>query len=237
MATINFSTMKTRTALRLGNMQSSDPFYTYLGDWINTAGNRVILRALTRNAKRKESLFPELQAFWRSDATTNGVGYVAYPSDCLWINDVFSFDDPDAADENRDERHIMVEIASQRQWELLDKSTTTVGFPRRWRRFSNRIQVHPVPTTAYLTKLLVVGFAEESDLSGNTDVFVMDEKWHPAVIDYAVYLGADEMGWTEEAKAALEACDRKLEECISILGRENASDYKIGVEVANDPTA
>ena len=236
MASINFSTMKTRTALRLGNMQSSDPFYSYLGDWVNTAGNRVILRALSRNPKRKESLLPELQSLWRTDATTNGVGYLAYPDDCLWLNDVYSFDSSSAADESRDQRNVVTEVGSQHVWELLDKTTSTVGYPRRWRRFSNRIQLHPVPTTAYLTKLLLVGFAKEADLSGNTDVFVMDERWHPAVVDYAVYLGADEMGWTEEAKAALEACDRKLEECISILGRENASDRGVASWVVNDPT-
>ena len=237
MAAINFSTMKTRLALRLGNMQSSDPFYTYLGDWVNDAANRVILRALSRNARRKEGMFPELQAKWRSDATSAGVEYIAYPSDCLWIDRVYSFDDDAAADESRDKRYAMAEIASQDTWELLDKSTSTTGYPRRWRRFSNRIQLHPVPTAAYLTKLLVVGFAEEADLSGTTDVFVIDAKWHPAIIDYAVYLGAKDMGWDEDAQAALQACDRQIEECITILGRENASDKDMRSWVVNDPTA
>ena len=106
MAAINFSTMKTRVALRLGNMQSSDPFYTYLGDWVNDAANRVILRALSRNAKRKEGMFPELQSFWRSDATTANVGYIAYPTDCLWIDRLYSFDSSTAADENRVPRNL-----------------------------------------------------------------------------------------------------------------------------------
>lgn len=236
MAAINFSTMKTRAALRLGNMQTGDPFYTYLGDWVNDAANRVILRALSRNARRKEGMFPELQSLWRSDATSTGVGYIAYPDDCLWLNEVFSFDSSSAADENRDKRYVMSEIADQYQWELLDKSTSTTGYPRRWKRFGNRLQIHPVPTASYLTKLLLVGFARESDLSGNTDTFVIDDMWHPAIIDYAVYRGASEMGWVEDAQEALQACDRQIEECITILGRENASDRMIRSRVANDPT-
>jgi hypothetical protein len=164
------------------------------------------------------------------------VEYVAYPSDCLWIDNVYSFDSSSAADESRDKRYSMAEIASQDTWELLDKSTSTVGYPRRWRRFSNRIQLHPVPTTTYLTKLLVLGFAEEADLSGNTDVFTIDAKWHPAIVDYAVYLGAHEMGWVEDAQEALTACDRQIEECVTILGRENSSDKGIRSWVLNDPT-
>lgn len=237
MAAIDFSTMKTRVALRLGNMQSSDPFYSYLGNWVNDAANRVVLRALSRNAKRKEAMFPELQSKWRTDATTNGVEYVSMPSDCLWITDVFSFDDDAAADESRDKRYVMVEVPSQRTWELLDKSTDTVGYPRRWRRFSTRIQLHPVPTTTYLTKLLVLGFAEESDLSGNTDTFVIDQRWHPAIVDYAVYLGATELGWGDDAEAALKACDRQIMDCVTVLGRENASDTMPRSFVANDPTS
>lgn len=219
MSAINFSTMKTRVALRLGNMQSSDPFYTYLGDWVNDAANRVILRALSRNARRNESLFPELQALWRTAATTAGVGYVSMPTDLLWLNEVFSFDSSTAADENRDRRYVMVEIGDQQQWEMLDKSTSTTGYPRRWKRFSERLQIHPVPTSSYLTKMLLVGFAREAELSGSTDTFVIDGLWHPAIIDYAVYRGASEMGWVDDAKEVLEACDRQIMECVSILGR------------------
>ena len=237
MAAINFSTMKTRVGLRLGNMQSSDPFYTYLGDWVNDAANRVILRALSRNARRKEAMFPELQKKWRSDATSAGVEYVDYPSNCLWMNQVYSFDSSSAADESRDKRYAMSEVANQDTWELLDKTTSTTGYPRRWRRYGNRVQIHPVPTASYLTKLLLLGFGEEADLSGSSDVFNMDYKWHPAVIDYAVYLGAKDMGWVEDAKEALEACDRQIAECITVLGRENASDKDIRSWVVNDPTS
>jgi len=236
MAAINFTTMKTRVKLRLGNMQTSDPFETYVDEWVNDAANRVILRALTLNAKSKQNLFPELESKWRTDATTAGTEYIAYPADCLWIDSVFSFDSSTATDENRDPRYVMTEIADQRTWELLDKTTSTVGQPRRWRRFSNRIQVHPVPDSNNLTKLLIIGFAEESDLSGDTDVFTIDYKWHPAIVDMAVYLGAVEMEWTETAATALMAVDRRLQESISIRGRENASDYMPLSRVMNDPT-
>jgi len=229
--------MKTLVALRLGNMQSSDPFYAYLGPWVNAAANRVILRSLSRNARRKESLFPELQSKWRTDATTSGVEYVTLGSDVLWVNDVFSFDSSSAADENRDKRYVMAEVHSQQQWELLDHSTSTTGYPRRWRRFSNRLQVHPVPSASYLSKLLVLGFARETDLSGSSDTFTIDQMWHPAIVDMAVYLGAKDMGWTEDANEALMACDHAIEECVTILGRENASDRDVRSWVVNDPTS
>lgn len=233
MDAIDFSTMKTRVALRLGNMQSSDPFYSYLGSWVNEAGNRVIMRALSRNLRRRQNLFPELYDLWE-DTTIDGQDYISTPDDILYVDALYSLNTSAAVDYATDARYSMSEIGNNRTWQFLSRSQT--GYPNKWHRYGNRLYVHPTPTATYVTKVLIAGFAREGTLSGNSDVFVMDPMWHPAVIDYAVYLGATELGWIEDAASALTACDRKLEETTTILGRENASDLMPVSRVANDPT-
>lgn len=238
---MQYSEFQTNVALRLANMQTTSPFYTtYISNattpsstWPNQATNQVILRALSKK-RRKLNLFPELRDKWISNATTtNDVSYVERPSDCLWVTDLYSFDSASAPDEDTSERHPMVEIQNYRDWELLNKAQT--GYPRLWNRYGDRIQLHPVPDTSYLTYWLVLGIAQESVMSASGDTPVLNVIWHSAVESMAVYIGATAMGWDEDAERALAACDRQIEQSLSISGVEDGM-RDIGSEVRGDPT-
>lgn len=229
---MNFLAMKNEVGLRLGNLQSGDPFYGYIDDWINRASNEVIMRSLSKRRK-KTNLFPELHDKW-IDTTVAGTSYVGLPNDCLFVHALYSFDSSGVVDEDDDNVQPMGEI-TWRQYQLLDKSDTTGAWPRLWLRYGNRIYVHKVPRTSYVTKIAILGFARESALSADADTLVMDTMWHPAVVDYAVYLGAEAIGDDAEADRSLGKCDRQLEQTMSVIGMENESDRFV-VNIGGDPT-
>lgn len=234
---ITFANLKLEVAERLGNLEDDDLYFERLGEWVNRAANEVILRALEKGRYRY-GLFPELHDEWIVDATANAVGFIEIPADCRIIMGVYSFDDADAGGAitiSTSDKTIMTEI-SWRQYQLLPKTAT--GWPRLWNRYGNRIRIHPTPSdspTDYTTKTLIVGIAEENTMSGANDTLVIDPIWHPAVIDYAVYLGATALRWDADADRALGACDRKLTQALSTSGYENRlGNY--GRKIKGDPT-
>jgi len=313
---VNFTTLQTRAKLRLGNMQTSSPFNSYVDEWVNTAANAVVLRAMSQShGAGKLNLFPELQYKWlfgptvadqefsilpgynpitiaannltgssttaTVDSTTHGMRtgdlayiagvdndtdyngtytvtvtdsdtltYTAFASltspatstgtmtitlapKLLFLYRVFSFDKT-GADVSDDERKIVSET-NWPTWELTTKDSTRTGYPRLWTRFGNKIYFDPVPRTSYTTDLYLIGLKENKTMVQTTDVPDVDARWHDAILDYVVYLGAKEMGWDELADRSLAACDKQILQTLSILGVENRYDGKT-MKVKGDPT-
>ena len=230
---ISFANMKSMVSARLGNMDStSDPLFSaYLDEWVNEAGNAVVLKALDKS-QYKYGIFPELEDKWIISATTNGVPFLSMPNDQLIMTGMYSFDVSTGAGETT-ARKFMSRIDNNRKYELLSKSQT--GWPRQWIRYGSRIYLHPTPTTAYISQTMTTGLAKENTLSGANDTFVTDGIWHPAVVDYAVFIGATWLGWYEEASAASAICDQKIGSAISIKAYEMQSQNS-GRKLRNDPT-
>ena len=230
---INFGTMTDMVAARLGNMDAtSDPlFEAYLGAWVNEAGNAVVLRALDKS-RYKYGIFPELEDKWIVDSTTNDVSYVARPDDLIILTGMYSFDLASGATENSP-RHLMTKIENDRKYEMMSK--TQEGWPRQYRRYGNRVYIYPLPATGYLSQTLMLGLAKENTLSADGDTFVTEGIWHPAVVDYATFVGASWLGWFEEASAAVAMCDQKLENSISIRAYELQSQNSAR-KIKGDPT-
>jgi hypothetical protein len=232
---MTFAEMKSEVELRLGNLQSNDPFYSYIGTWINRASNEFILRVLSRS-KMKTGLFPELDDGWITTATTAGTAYVGRPADCLFIHNVYSFDKETGADMDDDTLRYLAEITDRRSYLLRKRSSTsTAAYPRSWHRWGDRVYLDPVPRATKLTQLMVEGFGKESALSSNPDELIMDDIWHPGVVHYSTYLGAEALGDDAERDAALAACDRMIEQTLSIKGRETASN-RAKMKIKGDPT-
>jgi hypothetical protein len=210
---------------------TSDPlFEAFLDDWVNEAGNGIILRALDKS-QYKYGLFVELEDEWIIDSTTNGVVYISMPSDCLVLTGLYSFDDASGSTVAQDRK--VITRTTNRKYQTMAK--TQVGWPRVYVRYGNQIRLHPTPSTAYLTQTLATGLARENVLSGNTDTFIMDPVWHPVVVDYATYLGANFLGWVEEAGIALSACDQKLISAISVKAYE-LQNLNLPRKIKGDPT-
>lgn len=237
----NRSQVISRVALRCGNLQTTDPWYTTFLEPTGAAANSVVnsaldflvLRTLAKNRK-KLNLFPELREVWTSNATTtNDTAYVSLPDNILIVTDVFSFDSSTAPTHSTSTRKEMRELDSFNDWLLMSKTQT--GYPRSWVRHGERIYLHPVPDTSYLTYYEIIGIAKETRLTGSSDTPRLNTLWHEAWVDAATYLMADAMGFRDDADAALVALDQKITNTIGIIGLEESSGESFS-KVYGDPT-
>jgi hypothetical protein len=229
---MDFSTLKTRTALNLGNLQSSDPFYTYLGSWVNSAQRAVVTRTLSKG-RRSFNLFRELMEKFSAVTSVNDLR-VAVPDECLVVERVYSFDSSAVPDLDDDTVKPVVEIPIHK-FDILSRDTSISGYPRLWSRDGDFINVYPTPRTGYTTCLLLRGIGDVNALSDNADEPIIKERWHDAILFYACYLGALELNRVDEAQKWLDACDRHIMQTIDILGLESSSGESV-VKIEGDPT-
>lgn len=220
MPALSYVTMRTRVALNLGNMQSSHPFYTYIGSYVNDALNGLPLRAVNMGARNYE-LFPELQEKW-TVLTTQDQAWVDIPTTtpCLAPQMVYSFDSSTAPNLSTSDRKPVVWV-SQNDYELMPKSTTITGYPRLYTAESTKLYLHPTPRSGYTTYLLIKGVKAEAELSADGDLPVVDKRWHSAIVDYACALLAADMGWAEDSARFLASCDQKITACLPLRGLRN----------------
>lgn len=230
---MDFQTFKTRLALNIGNMQSSDPSYAYLGAFVNTATNQVILRATSKY--KSLALFPELETYW-TDVTALGVNNLDVPSDCLIVHEFRSFDDPDNPNLNTD-RTFPVDWRDFSTFQTLDKASTVEGYPRTWTKRGNKIFIHPTPSANYLSYVMLVGVMKEPAMTAATDAPRCADIWHEAILDYASYLAAKARGWDSRMAIFLAACDQNISNVIDILGINKARYEDVVIQIAGDPTA
>jgi hypothetical protein len=200
-------------------MQSSDPFYTYLGDFTNEAANAVLLLAISRD-RRNVNLFPELRQRRYYDVTVNAQGYLDRPSSLLILDTVSYTKTTTAYDPSRHTEYPVIEEPDQARFALLNKSATTVGYPQIFHDAATQILLWPTPTTAYLTQVVVRGMRKETALTTDGQTFQMNELFHPVIIDYATYLTMQRMG-LDEAEKFLTAAEKRLTQTINLLALSN----------------
>jgi hypothetical protein len=229
---MNYLVLKTRTALNLGSMQSSDPFYTYLGSYVNSAQRAVVTRTLSK-ARRSFNLFRELVDKWTAITTVNDLR-VSVPPDLLVVERVYSFDSTDVPDLDDDTAKPMAEIPLNK-FDILSRDTSISGYPRLWSRDGDYISVYPTPRTGKTTYLMLRGIGDVNALSADLDEPIIKERWHDAILFYACYLGALELNRVDEAQKWLDACDRHIMQTIDIMGLESSSGENV-VRIEGDPT-
>jgi hypothetical protein len=211
--------MKTRVALNCNNLQSSDPVYTYLGEFVNEAANRIILIAASSD-KRAVNVFPELRDRSWSDITVASTQAYDLPTDLLVLDSVKITQLTTTYNPATQTEYPVVETDVD-TFATLSKSAT--GFPTMWCRAGSQIKFWPTPTTAYLTRVVLRGILKETAMSGSTDTLVMDSMWHPAVIDYATGLCMDALGW-DDAEKWFSRAKEKVTEIINPVGLERRKD-------------
>jgi hypothetical protein len=224
--------MKTRVALACNNLQSSDPWNTYIGDHVNEAANAVLLLAIARD-RRNVNLFPELRKRRWYDVTVNAQGYLDRPSSLLVLDSVSYTKTTTTYDPSRHTEYPVIEEPDQARFGLLDKTTSTVGYPQIFHDAATQILLWPTPTTAYLTQVVVRGMRKETALTLDAQTFNMNEMFHPVIIDYATYLTMQRMG-LDEAEKFLTAAEKRLTQTINLLGLSNRLD-RSRITVAGTP--
>lgn len=196
---LTYSVMQTKLALQCNELQVNDPWYSYLGDAINEAGNGLILFSVSMS-RQNMNLWPELRNRRWYDLTVNNQGYITKPDTMLVADALTCTRLTTAYDPSRHTEYPMREEPDQANFGLFSKDTTTVGWPTIWQDAVTQILVWPTPTTTYLTQVVMRGIRRESVLAGATDTFQMNAYWHPVVVDYATYLMKHRMGHDDADK-------------------------------------
>ena len=224
--------MKLRVARNLTNLQSSHPIYSNdLQGFINEASNRVVLMAMAKD-RRGFNLFPELRNVQFEDITVNNQDYLAIPANMLVLDSISITKNSAAYASASQTEYPVYEEPDVQLFNQMNKAQT--GYPTRWTRKGARVYFWPTPTTAYVTRVVFRGTRREADLSADGDTLTMDYIWHPAVVDYASYLGAQALGWKDDADRWLEACQRKVTETANLVGLERMKNES-SIEIAGTP--
>jgi hypothetical protein len=230
---MNFGEMKAELALNLNNMQSSDPFYSRLGRWLNEGANRIITMAIAKDKKALQ-LFPELKNRRWWDTTVANQNYLDLPDSLLALEFVTYTKTTAAFDASRHTEFPSSETSAE-TFAFLSKSATTVGWPSLHTRRGNRLAFHPTPTTAYLTVVVLNGIRKEDTLIEDTQTYAMNETWHPTVVKAATALGNEALGWPD-AERWWAAADRDLGGGVNREGLERRKDtVQIRIEGAPWP--
>jgi hypothetical protein len=228
-AAITYATLKARVALNCNNLPTSDPHYTYLGDVVNQAANDIILMAVSKD-RRNINLFRNLRDRRYYDITVNNQGYLSRPSTLLVVDSVTCTRDTDSYDPSRSTEYPVTEEPDQATFALLDKSTSTTGWPTIWTEAAEQILLWPTPVTAYLTQVVVRGIRKEAALSNDNDTFTMEDIWHPIVLMYATHLMKLELG-DPDADNWLEKAEKRVTQTVDILGLQNRRN-RMRVQIA-----
>ena len=222
MAAITFSAMKARVALNAGNLQTGDPHYGYVDDVVNEAANAVILMAVSKD-KRNINSFQRLRNRRYADVTVDAQGYMTKPDDLLVVDSVTYTKSTSTYNPSRHTEYPITEEPDQARFALLDKTSTTVGYPQIWCEASTQILLWPTPTTAYLTQVVVRGIKKEAALSNDNDTFDMEDIWHPVVVQYATYLMLQNLGH-DDADKWLARAEKRMTQIVDLLGLSNRRD-------------
>lgn len=107
---------------------------------------------------------------------------------------------------------------------LLNKATTTTGYPKLWARYGESILYHPTTQTGYTTYLVVYGIAEEAALvSGAATTFGLNARWDQAIVFLAAADVAMKMGYADRAVELDDWAKRRIADSVNIMARQRNS--------------
>lgn len=198
--------MQGRVLAQLDNLPTQHPHYSLIPSYINEAKDELLTLGL---ALGKEVLdhVPRLRN-WRWWAqTVAGQAYLPLPERMLYLEamgytkDLLAYSTATSTLLPSDE----ITAGEDELFGLLSRTTT--GYPTMFRRAGSRLELWPVPTTAFLTTIVVQGTRMDKDLSANTDALLMSPRMQLLAVDLAVVISMEKMGWEEaaERRTALES--------------------------------
>lgn len=232
---MNYSILKTRLALNAGNMASTHPYYSFVGNYINDSVRLFIMRASAKWPNFQ--LFPEHKDVeWTSTSTTTqDVATLAIPSDSIVPQRVFSLDSSTAPNLNNSNWRLLSYLEPE-AYDQLNKSTANIAYPSNWTVREGSIYFYPTPRATKLTYVKVDGIEDEPDMVNGTDAPRTNVRWHPAILDFATYLLLRDIGWDEDAQSALAACDDKIATVGGAMADLRRANLKKAITIKGAPT-
>jgi hypothetical protein len=204
MGAYTYSEFKSYLKLQLGN---NDAWDLYLGPWINSA-YRLLTTADIVWGVRKRLFFPELET--SSSATTvDGTGYVAVPSDCLVVREIF-----DGTNEVRLDWISWPDYIGK-----TDRADTSAeSTPSYWSRSGSSLYLYPTPDAAY--SLTIHYKKRVTDLSGASDVTVIGKEWDDVILEMATFFARNRLNEPERAEYAKKNAVEMISGLVTIYGAE-----------------
>ncbi len=174
MANLTFASYKTELLLRLGNREDVDAL---VGGWVNTA----MMDLLTRNKfwglkVPIDLMFPEFDAVDASQATSNGIPYISYPANALYIKHIWN----STSDRKLDK------ITPREYVENTGRTTSaSYSLPAKWTRGvdGNKIHLYPTPDDTYA--LSIYYRRRPAIMSDDADTTEIGEEWDEVILKLA----------------------------------------------------
>jgi hypothetical protein len=186
-----YATFQSDLTFYLGNRGDIS---AYVGGWINTAYRDLATRDMFWSMSLPSGfIFPQL-ATSASSNTTDGVAYVAMPTDAFVLNTIH-----DATNDRK-----LESIPFKEYIEKANRADTdSEGKPQHWTRRGTSIFLYPTPDATY--SLTVYYRKVPAAMSGGTDVTVLGAEWDEPILKLAVIQSLMRLG--EYDKANYEKAD------------------------------
>ncbi len=194
MGAYTFGNLKEYVQSRMGGNDKWESL-GYYALFVNSAYRQLTSRDKIGSSRIE---IPELETS-ASATATDGVAYVAVPSDCISVIEIF--------DETSDKQLTWIPWS-----EYISKTdrgdTSAEDAPSYWVRSGSNIYLYPTPDSTYT--LTVYYRKRPADLSADSDVSVLGEEWDDVLLELAVSVGRD---WANEPEKAIYS--RKLAETMA----------------------
>jgi hypothetical protein len=178
MGAAGFDTLKEYLKLRAGNRAdleaAGDSSLNYYGIWINSSYRQLCTQEGILGLKKK-LYFPQLFTS-TTKTTTGGTAYVAFPSDGLYVTDVF----------DTDNGRKLTSISWDTYISYTDRTTTASrSDSTEYVRNGTSIYLHPTPLTTGDTLTIYYKYLV-TDLSG-TQTSLIGAEWDDVIVELGAY--------------------------------------------------
>ena len=196
---------------RLGNRDDVESPVNYLGIWTNSAYLDLTTKNRFWGLKRNFD-FPQLRAVDSTKSTSDGVAYVAAPTDTLIIYQV-----RDTTSDSRLRRISFEEYTNKSG----TADTDAEGVPTLWTRFGTYVYVYLTPDATYALNIFYRKIP--AVLSGVGDTTAIDASWDSTILELATIKGYTWLQQYDKAEMARKQLLADLADKMGIYDKEDNS--------------
>jgi hypothetical protein len=204
MGALTYTLFKSRLRSRFGE---NDEWDSYYGIWVNSAYR--YLATLEKISETKRNVFiPDLETSTALN-TSDGVAYIAEPTDALIVREVY-----DSTNNKR-----LDWISWQDYVGKTDKATAAnENKPSYWNRRSGNIYLYPTPDAVY--SMTVYYKKVVADLVAADSVTVLGSEWDDIILELANYYGRMWSNEYDRAETCMKAAKSKMVELVDAYTSE-----------------
>lgn len=217
---MTFDQMQRMVALAAGNLKPTHPLYIWVTGDSGTDTPSLINQAANRFLRMYVHRLSEMPAAWTIGPTVVDETEHSLVADMLVVFRVVCAHSATEPDWDT-ARTYPVQYVEPEEYDLLEKGSSNVGYPRIWTKRGKQLFIHPTPSADYIDYLRVYGLMEETELEADGDTFYMNPDWHPLVCRLAASMLEQIRGNHMKAKELLASVRQEMGDAIDVVGEEN----------------